>query len=338
MSKKTRYFVAISGAVLAVGLGTGLVASYLGLPVSVFSRAAGPDELQYVPADAAVVAYADVKDVLNSQLRQRFRELEPPSAERTEFEAKTGLNFEKDIDSIVAAMLPSGSGQTNHSGDSALVLARGRFDATRLESLAIEHGGTVSEYQGKRIVTHQEQSATAGGHRGEMALGFLDRDLVAIGGATAIRNAIDARRENRNVVSNTEMMRLVAELDNSNAWAVGRFDALANEARLPSEVKDRIPTISWFSAAGHINGGVSGVLKAEAKDEAAAQNLRDVLNGFVALAKMQAGTKPGMKEMIESLHLSGEGRTVSVAFSVPTEVLDVFEAMSKSRRRGDARQ
>jgi hypothetical protein len=335
MSKKTRYFVAISGAVLAVGLGTGLVASYFGLPVSVFSRAAGPDELQYVPADAAVVAYADVKDVLKSELRQRFRELEPPSAERTEFEAKTGINFEEDIESIVAAMLPSASGLTEHSGDSALLLARGRFDATRLESLAIEHGGTVSEYQGKRIVTHSQQSTTAGGH--EMALGFLDPDLVAIGGATAIRNAIDARRENRNVVSNTEMMRLVAELDNSNAWAVGRFDALANEARLPSEVKDRIPTISWFSAAGHINGGVSGVLKAEAKDEEAAQNLRDVLNGFVALAKMQAGTKPGMKEMIDSLRLSGEGKTVSVAFSVPTEVLDVIEAMSKART-GDARQ
>jgi hypothetical protein len=335
MSKKTRYFVAISGAVLAVGLGTGLVASYLGLPVAVFSNAAGPDELQYVPADAAVVAYADVKDVLNSELRQRFREIEPPSTERAEFEVKTGINFEEDIDSIVAAMLPSASGLTNHSGDSVLLLAKGRFDATRLESLAIEHGGTVSEYQGKRIVTHQEQSTTAGGH--EMALGFLDADLVAIGGATAIRNAIDARRENRNVVSNTEMMRLVAELDNSNAWAVGRFDALADEARLPSEVKDQIPTISWFSAAGHINGGLSGVLKAEAKDEAAAQNLRDVLNGFVALAKMQAGTKPGMKEMVDSLRLSGEGKTVSVAFSVPTEVLDVIEAMSKARS-GDARQ
>ena len=48
MSNKTRYFVAVSAAILAIGLGTGLVASYMGLPVSVFSSAAGPDELQYV--------------------------------------------------------------------------------------------------------------------------------------------------------------------------------------------------------------------------------------------------------------------------------------------------
>ena len=57
--------------------GNGLVASYMGLPVSVFSSAAGPDELQYVPADAAVVAYANVRDVMNSEFRQRFRQMEP---------------------------------------------------------------------------------------------------------------------------------------------------------------------------------------------------------------------------------------------------------------------
>jgi hypothetical protein len=337
MSKKTRYFIAISGAVLAVGLGTGLVASYIGLPVAVFSRAAGPDELQYVPAEAAVVAYANVKDVLNSEFRQRFRELEPQTAERNDFEEKTGINFEQDIDSIVAAMIPGARALSDHPEESALLLARGRFDAARLEALAVEHGGAASEYEGKRIITHQETGTTVDGNRDEMALGFIEANLVAIGSANAVRKAIDAGRDNRNVVSNTEMMRLVAELDNSNAWAVGRFDALANEARLPTEVKDQIPTISWFSAAGHINGGVSGVLKAEAKDEAAAQNLRDVITGFLALAKMQAGSKPGMKEMVDSLQLSGEGKTVSVAFSVPTEVLDVFEAMSKARRNGDAR-
>ena len=337
MSKKTRYFVAISGAVLAVGLGTGLVASYLGMPVALFSSAAGPDELQYVPADAAVVAYADVKDVLNSEFRQRFRQLEPQTPERNEFEQKTGINFEQDIDSIVAAMLPGGYSLADHPEESVLLLARGRFEASRLEALAVEHGGTVSEYQGKRLVTHQETGTTVDGHRDEMALGFIDTDLVAIGSASSVRKAIDAHRENRNIVSNTEMMRLVAELDNSNAWAVGRFDALASEARLPDQIKEQIPTISWFSAAGHINGGVSGVLKAEAKDEVAAQNLRDVLRGFLALAKMQAGSKPGMKEMVDSLQLSGEGKTVSVAFSVPSEVLDVFEAMSKTRRNGEVR-
>jgi hypothetical protein len=328
--------VLVSGAVLLVGLGTGLVASYMGLPVAVFSRAAGPDELQYVPADAAVVAYADVKDVLSSEFRQRFRQLEPQSQERNEFEQKTGINFEEDIDSVVGAMMPSAD-LTEHPEESALLLARGRFEPARLEALAVEHGGTVTEYNGKRIITHQDTD-NPDRPAESMTLGFLDVDLVAVGSGNSVRRAIDARRENRNVVSNTELMRLVAELDNSNAWAVGRFDALANQARLPSEIRSQIPTISWFSAAGHINGGVSGVFKAEANDEAAAQNLRDVVRGFLALAKLQTSSKPGMKDMVDSLQLSGEGKTVALAFSVPTEVLDIIEAMSKARKVADEKQ
>lgn len=331
MSKKTRYFALVSGTVLTIGLGTGLIASYLGLPISLLSSAAGPTELRYVPQDAAVVAYANVRDVMNSEFRQRFREMEPSSADRDEFEQKTGLNIEKDIDSVVAAFLsgPEGGLNIDNPERSAVVLARGRFEAARLEALAIEHGGTAEDYKGKRLLTHLEKGkADADG----MALGFVEADLVALGGASAVKRAIDAGADNRNVMSNNDLMRLVAELDTSNAWAVGRFDALAREARLPSEVQAQLPTLSWFSAAGQVNGGVSGVFKAEARDEAAAQNLRDVLRGFLAMAKLQAGSRPGMQQMVESLQLSGEGKTVALAFNIPSEFFDALEAMAKQRK------
>jgi hypothetical protein len=325
MSRKTRLFVLISSAVLVVGMGTGLVASYLGLPVSLFSTAAAPDELQYVPPDAAVVAYADVREIMNSQFRQRFRELEPQSAEKNEFEAKTGIRIDEDIESVVAAMMPGVV--ADHPEQGALVLARGRFEPERLEALALERGAVVEEYQGKRIIAHK-----AGGNDWRLALGFVEADLVALGSEGAVKRAIDAGRENRNVVSNTEMMRLVNELDSSTAWAVGRFDALAKEANLPSEVQSRISTISWFSAAGHVNGGVSGVFKAEAKDEEAAQNLRDIIRGVVAFTKMQSTSQPALKQMADSLQLSGEGKSVAVAFTVPTEVLDLLEAAAKAKK------
>ena len=331
MSNRTRYFVAISGAILAIGLGTGLVASYMGLPVSVFSSAAGPDELQYVPADAAVVAYANVRDVMNSQFRQRFRELEPSASHKNEFEEKTGLDIEEDINSVVAAIMPRDDLANNPEG-AFLILARGRFQADRLEALAVEHGATISEYQGKRLITHREADASVNSRHDDMAVGFVEADLIAFGSVNSVRGAIDAGRENRNVVSNNEMMRLVNELDNANAWAVGRFDAIANKAGLPGEIQAHIPAISWFSAAGHVNGGVSGMFKAETKDEESAQNLRDVIRGVLAVAKMQASNKPGLKEMADSLQLSGDGKTVALAFSVPSEVLDVIEGLARSRR------
>jgi hypothetical protein len=328
-NRKTRYFVAISGAILAIGLGTGLVASYMGLPVSVFSSAAGPEELQYVPPDAAVVAYANVREVMNSEFRQRFKDLGPSQDDKNEFEEKTGLNLEQDVDSVVAAVMPK-DGMAENPAGSFLILARARYQAARLEALAIEHGAQVTEYQGKRIITHHE--ANDGNNSGDdMAFGFVEADLVAFGTVSAVKASIDARASNRNIVSNNEMMKLVNEIDNANAWAVGKFDAIASKAGLPAEIAQALPAISWFSAAGHVNGGISGSFKAEAKDEATAKNLRDVMAGFLAMAKMQAGSKPGMQQLADSLVISGEGNSVALAFSIPSEVLDVIEGLAKGR-------
>ena len=335
-NKKTRYFVAIMGTILAIGLGTGLVASYMGLPVSVFSTAAGPDELQYVPADAAVVAYANVRDVMNSQFRQRFKSIEPSQDEKNQFEEKTGLNLEQDVDSVVAAVMPKDNLAKNPAG-AFLILARARYQPARLEALALEHGAEVSEYQGKRLITHHDKDRTDG-PADDMAFGFLEADLVAFGSVESVKASIDARASNRNVVSNNEMMKLVNEIDNANAWAVGKFDAIAAKAGLPTEIASAMPAISWFSAAGHINGGVSGTFKAETKDEATAQNLRDVMRGFLAMAKMHAGNKPGMQQLADSLILSGDGKNVALSFSIPSEVIDVLEGMAKGRHPGQIQQ
>jgi len=113
-----------------------------------------------------------------------------------------------------------------------------------------------------------------------------------------------------------------------NALAVGRFDVLTQNATLPEELASRIPPITWFSATGHVNGGVSGTLSVEAKDDAAAENLRQVVQGFMALAKLQAGSNAKQAEMaamVNSIQLSGTGSTVAVSFSVPAEALEMLK-------------
>jgi hypothetical protein len=323
MSNRTRYFVLSAGAILAVGLTTGLVASYMGgLPVA-FSRAAGPDELQYVPANAAVVAYANVHELMTSNFRERFRKLEPDTTERDEFQQKTGVNIEQDIQTIVAAMIPGADGVTAGGSKGMLILARGRFEQPRLEALALEHGGKVEDYQGKRLLTHTKDTGEV-----DMALGFIDVDLLAMGNYEAVKRAIDAGTGN-NIVSNAELMRQVNELEGNNVWAVGRFDALANTGQLPSAIQAQVPAIQWFSAAGHVNGGLEGIFKAEAKDEESAQNLRDLLNGFLALARMQSSTRPELKTVVDSLQLSGDGKNIALSFSLPSELLDALEAMAR---------
>ena len=47
--------------------------------------------------------------------------------------------------------------------------------------------------------------------------------------------------------------------------------------------------MKWFAAAGHINGGVSALVRAEAKDEQAAENLRDDGIALGALKVVEVG-------------------------------------------------
>jgi hypothetical protein len=334
MTKRTRYFLLGSAATLILGLCTGLVAYYGGFPTVAFSRPAGPEELQYVPDSAAVVAYANVRDVMSSQLRQRLKDYEPHQGherEQEHFQRETGINIETDIDRVVACLSPGQAFPGQASSDSrALVLARGRFDEVRLEGLARQHGATVQEYRGKRLITHTNRDRD---RTHSMALAFVARGLVAMGDDALVRQAIDLQQgaQTANITANAELMRMVNEMGDGSAWAVGRFDAISAQARLPQQVASQIPPITVFASNVHVNGGVSGTLRAETRDEPSAENLRDVIRGFMALAKMQAGSKPEMQGMLQSLELGGTGKTVYISFAVPLEALE----MLAPRRQGN---
>ena len=328
MTRRTRFFLFGSIAFLLVGLCTGLVAYYSGLPMRAFGQSDTPSELSYVPADAAVVAYANVHDIMRSELRQKLHAAMPEREDgQEEFERHTGLNIERDIDRVVGFLVP-GPDSEKHRG---MVIASGRFDVVRLEGLAREHGGQVEEYRGKRLITRAPQAEGTGDNR-PMTVAFLMPGLVALGDTDSVKRAIDGVG-GQNITANKELMDLVRDIDDSNAWAVGRFDAIMSQAKLPEGVMSQIPAVKWFSASGHVNGGVSGMLRAEARDEQAAQNLRDVVNGFLALARLQAGNKPEMQSLVTSLQVSGTGTTVAVSFSLPTEVIETLGAAAGAARK-----
>src|SRR5579859_4331021 len=148
MTARTRYFVIISLLMLGIGLGTGLVAYYVGFPAGALARAGGPEELRFVPRDATVIAYADVREVMGSDLRRKLHAVVPaPSDGQRDFEDKTGINIETDIDRVVAC-IGSDLERTTSPGIGT-VLARGRFNETKIEQLMREHGADAVTYHGK---------------------------------------------------------------------------------------------------------------------------------------------------------------------------------------------
>jgi hypothetical protein len=327
MTKRTRLFMAGAVGVLIAGLGTGYLASYYGLPALAQFGGNGPSELEYLPQDASLVAFANVRDVMDSDLRRKLLELRADRRPGTpgggdNFLEQAGINIETDVDRVIASVA---GGQTESERERSLVLARGRFDDDLIETLVRQRGGRVEDYKGRRVLTHVENEV-------ETALMFIEPDLVAFGSAAAVRRAIDTKAGAvPNITNNEEVMALVRDMDSGNAWAVGRFDAISNRARLPRELTRQLPPINWFAATGHVNGGVRGLIRAETRDEMAAQDLREVVRGFLALARLQGGQNAGIRAMVNSIELGGTGRTVSLGFSLPPEVIDALAALRNQR-------
>ena len=319
MTKRTRLFVAIAAGILVVGLGTGLLASYMGVQNLTLIGGNGPDDFSYVPSDASMLAFANVRAVMDSEVRRKLMELHPGADNADRFRERTGINIEQDIDSIIAAV----TSEVTDGHGPPLVLARGRFDQVRLEGLAREEGGVVDEYRGKRLITHDDFSVA-----------FVEPGVVALGTPAAVRRAIDTKLTGTgNVTTNEELMQLVRNIDDGTVWGVARFDALTG-VRFPEEIRTKLPAINWLSVKGLVNGGIEGQVSAEARDEVAAQDLRQVIQGFVALGRLQVGpTHPEISDFINSLQLTGTGKTVSLGFSVPSAMIDVLNALRAGHRQ-----
>ncbi|HUF22915.1 MAG TPA: hypothetical protein VMN81_02215, partial [Vicinamibacterales bacterium] len=156
------------------------------------------------------------------------------------------------------------------------------------------------------------------------ALAFIEPNVLAIGTESAVRKAIDTQASGQSITNNADLMKIIGSVSSgNNVWAVGRMDNFMS--RLPQEVASRMPPIEWFAASGRVNGGIVASLRAEARDDQAAENLRDVVRGALALVKMQSGD-PKMASLANSIRLEGTGKTVAVSFSIPAELIDLLIA------------
>lgn len=319
MTKRTRYFITAASVVMLAGLGTGLVAYYSGGLPLMASRAAANEDLAYVPADTTVVAYANVRDIMNSEFRQKLREVMPSATGegRNEFFDETGIDLERDVTSVMVAF--SGKAETIKANPekNVIVLVRGVFNPPVIAASATQRGATVGDYKGKQVIS-----------KGEAGVAFLEPGLAVVGSQSAIHSAIDAH-SGANMAAGSDVLRLVNAVDpNANAWAVGRLDDVQKVAELPEPIKAQMPAVQWFSLAGRVDSGVSGTIKAEARDDQAAENLRAVVNGALALARLQLGRDAKLDAIINSLQLSGTGKSVGLSFNLSSDVLTTLGAFA----------
>ena len=320
MTTRTRYVLLGGAGVMAVGLAGGLTAWVSSSLPSLVLAQERPDELRYVPPEATMISFADVRRVMDSDLRRRLREIQPELDGQREFQERTGIDIERDIEYVVGGIVPDGSNDTR-----GVAILAGRFDVERLEALALEHGGTATDYRGRRLIT-------IGGE--PVAMAFLDSGVIAIGSESVVRRTIDLPSSGGGVDANDELMGLLRHVDSgSTAWTIGRLDEAAGGEWLPDQVESQVSQVAAFAVGVQVNGGVSGTLTAVARDEETGRNLRDLLQGFLALARLQVGSRPELRGLLDSIRLAAAGTNVTLAFDLPSDA--VLELLP-DRSRADA--
>jgi hypothetical protein len=323
MTQRTRYFLVSSGLIVLVGLGTGLVAVYNGNFGS--RRLARLGELEYVSPDATAVAYADVRQIMDSEFRQRLRALLPANEGKDKFLADTGIDIERDIDSVTAGLSPN---FTSEGGP--VILLRGRFNEQQIEEVALKHGATVQDYKGRRLLQAPEPAVVEGrdGHSAEWresGLAFLAPGLVALGQLEGIRRSIDAADSDQSVLTNDELMKFVNGVSgSSDAWIAGRLDAVSGHPGWSETMKDRLGEVQWFSLGAGVDRTVNCRLVAQARDAQSGEQLRAIVNGALAMARIMADKDTRLTGVLNTVQSKGTGSQVELSFTVSPDVLDLM--------------
>ena len=284
-----------------------------------------PAEGLALPADAQFVMGIDVRRFVASPFYARFGEEHAAARPQAfaEMEEKTGINPERDVDAIyVAGRKGAGKGR---DGDGVVIVV-GTFDRYKVSrGIETSHkGATGTKYHGTPVYLFDEsrEGRKAG------AVAFLDDHTLVMGSRKGVEQTIDAKAGGLGLRSNTAMTALLETVrPGSTFWMVGDQSVLAHMPMgIPGPGGDgqvmNLPPLKTVVVTGDLDPVVSFEATGEAADAAAAQNLADVVRGFVALATLQASQKPELKQLASGVSVTTDANKVRIAARFPYELLD----------------
>jgi len=328
-----RTVVSAAAALVAAGGAIALSALFLG-PSAKAAVGPMPGDALLLPADAKFVGGIDVKRFVQSQFYVKYASPQAKGRPETfrELEEKTGLNPERDIDQVVFAGTPPGGA----ARENAIVVAIGRFDRAKISrTIETEKKGVTSKsVQGVTVYLFEE------GQRGASALAFVDDRTLVMGSQAAVEAAILSQSQGgKTLKQNASIMALLEKVrPDATFWAVGDQSLFQN---MPKNVPGpggsgqiTLPGLRSLTVAGDMDPAVALEITGETIDDAAAKNLADVVRGFVALAALQSGQRPELKELASAISVTTEANQVRVNARVPYELLDALQPKPKTRTQG----
>jgi hypothetical protein len=314
---RSRLLVVVSMGSVAVGAAVALGALALGAQ----RPALGPLPPEALPilADARYVMGLDAARYFSSTFHKRYAQDAGKRPEAlTEFEAKTGLSPERDVDHVFAA----GNGP---GGKEGVALVQGRFDRARIAHVieTERKGVTWRKHLGTTIYTFGLDSRSPG------ALAFLDDHDILLGTERAVEGAI-ARQVERAAMQAGTISELMGRVKpGSTFWIVGDETVLsALQGAAQSGPTMALPALKSLVVTGDLDPDVTVSIVGDAADAAGAKNVAEIVRGLVGILSLQAGQKPELAQLASAVTVATDSNQVHVDARIPYSLV---EALSPRR-------
>jgi hypothetical protein len=287
-----------------------LSATILTLNCAALLAAADSQLLNLVMPDAKVLAGVNVDQAKTTPFGVYvLSQIQAQGAQHLQqVAALTGFDPTRDLHELLIA---SNAGPGNQSG---LILARGNFDASRIQAAGIAGGGTTTSYNGVTLLLDPKQTH---------AVAFLDPTLAVAGDVATVKAAID-RQSAPAPLSAAIMVQVNQWSGAEDAWAIAATP-LANLKPPVNPSNPPNPAIqNAFQNIQQAAGGVkfgdpivwTGQLQADTAQNAT--SVTGVVQFLASLAQMQAQQKnPQAAGILNSLSVTTSGNQVNLSLSVP---------------------
>lgn len=300
-----------------------LTAAFTGLSLL---PAADPALLKLIPADAAFVAGIHADQIKNSRFGQYLLDqMRDQDDKLAKFIDRTGFDPRRDLSEIVIA---SNDARRHGKG---LVIAKGRFDSSRIRNFASGEGADKTTYQGFDVIT---------GKRGDDSQGwltFLDSGTAVAGDMELVKAAIDRRKSN--LALDPKVANRITDLGTRyDAWMMTtNTERLAGDVQNP-QLKGALMQ-GMETVVGGVRFGANVELMAEAtmRSEKDASALADVLRfvtGMVQLNRDNDAKTAEMAELLDKIDAKASGNQFRLTMNVPEDVIErIVKPASAPRHR-----
>lgn len=269
-----------------------------------------------LPADTAVLVGAKLDKLRDTPVYQKhFSQLPLPRLD--DFAKETGLDPRKDIQEVLFA---------SNGKQSGVLMVRGKFAPGELEPKLEKQGSTRTRYKGYNLFGDERNSVF-----------FMNSSTAVAGSTPVVRSIIDNRDRAGAGIPAGLQPQVNALPAASQFWAVFSGSAItlpfADDSNL-GNLNQIVRSIDNGRFSADLRNGFDFQASGACNSDASAKQIHDTLRGLIGIGRLSTPeNQPELLRVYDGIHVTQQGRVVTIAANIPQDVVDKFVNTYTGARR-----